>query len=436
MAIFSSIFKEHHPLRQRMLKFGRFDDYYKPDENYTFWEHSLEAYNSEEYLESIEFLFKYLSFPNTKNFVYNHLDDKIAFHFFQGSKLISGSVTKAFVKASAKIAKVKELDVGFMRMLLESNFDLNFSRYCIDEEGDLSINFDSFLVDASPYKMFYGLKELATKADKLDDLLVDQYTVLEAVNNGHIFDLSEEAKNSKYQYFFQETQKLSELLDDSKGMLSKSHGGVSYLILSHLYTMDYLLRPEGFMMEAIERTHRFYFAEDGRTIEQKNAKLLQDLHILLKRPKSKYLKEFYTSVFTFSRLQEGSYKQLKDLISNELIHMDWYYENGYHKLAMAIPNYIAAYCLFYFEIGDPGRAFLSLYMEILAYDFVSQWEETPQYFKSGRLQAKVVKQELKSVLSEINLSTSLVKEKISELVFNDLPSFSKSYFTMLNSLYL
>jgi hypothetical protein len=434
MSIFPSIFKEHHPIRQRMLKFGRFNDSYKPDDNYLFWEQALELFNNEKYLDSIESVFKYLSIPKEQNFSYTRLDDQIKFTFYQGSKLVSGLVSAPLIKASAKIAKVIKLDVGFMRMLLESNYDLNFARYCIDEDGDLSINFDSFLVDASPFKMYYGLKELALKADKLDDILVDQYSELDSINTGHIRNTSESIKNKKYQYFFQETRKLVDLLGASSESLSNSHGGVSYLVLSHLYTLDYLLRPEGFLMEAIERIHRLFFAEDGRPIEQKNAKLLQGLEALLDRSEEQYIREFYTSIFTFGRLQEGSYRHLKDLISKELIHMDWYYKNNFNELALAIPKYIAAYCLFYFEIGDPGRAFLSLYMEIIEYDFVSEWNETPSFYIGNRLQGKVIKQELKSIFGSYSFSGKFVKEKLGVLVFDDVPSFSKSYFSMLNTL--
>lgn len=434
MSLFPSIFREKHPIRQRMLYFGRFNDNYKPDENYIFWQNALELNDELKYLESIEQVLKYLTIPETSNCSYIWADGQIHFTFYQGSKIISGVATNDFIKVSAKIARVLSLEVGFMQMLLTSNYDLNFSRFCIDGDGDLSINFDSFIQDASPFKVFYGLKELSVRADKLDDLLVDQYQVLDPINTGHVRQLPEELKTYKYEYFKQETERILEIITDSSDELSVSHGGLSYLVLSHLYSMDYLLRPEGFLMESIERIHRLFFAEDGRSFEQKNAKLLQSLRALLDRSSEQYKSEFYNSVFTFGRMQEGSYKNLRDVISNELIHMDWYYENGLYDYAMAIPKYIASYCLFYFEIGDPGRAFLSLYMEIICFDFVSYLDDIPSYFKKGELQHKVVKHELKQILNTYTFSAREINNKLDLLDFSDLPSFSKTYFSMLSQL--
>ena len=40
------------------------------------------------------------------------------------------------------------------------------------------MRFDSDIETANPSKLYYGLKELATKADKQDDLLVQDFTRL------------------------------------------------------------------------------------------------------------------------------------------------------------------------------------------------------------------------------------------------------------------
>ena len=77
------------------------------------------------------------------------------------------------VTIEAKIAKTDTLNIGFMRRLLERNFQLRYSRFALDEENNITIRFDTSVLDGSPYKLYYALKELTTNADKLDDLLID-----------------------------------------------------------------------------------------------------------------------------------------------------------------------------------------------------------------------------------------------------------------------
>ena len=61
-----------------------------------------------------------------------------------------------------------------MRRLVESNYVLEYSRYGLDDDDNLVIKFDTSALDASPYKLYYALKEVAANADKQDDLLLDE----------------------------------------------------------------------------------------------------------------------------------------------------------------------------------------------------------------------------------------------------------------------
>ena len=52
------------------------------------------------------------------------------------------------------------------------------------------MRFDSEIKTANPNKLYYGLKELATKADKQDDLLVEEFSLLEALDTEHIIPIT------------------------------------------------------------------------------------------------------------------------------------------------------------------------------------------------------------------------------------------------------
>jgi len=73
-----------------------------------------------------------------------------------------------------------------MRRLLEMNFSLFYTRSAMDENNTLCLVFDSEVSAASPNKLYYGMRELATKADRLDDMLLADFSNLKPVGIEHI----------------------------------------------------------------------------------------------------------------------------------------------------------------------------------------------------------------------------------------------------------
>ena len=90
--------------------------------------------------------------------------------------------------------------VPVMRRLLEMNFTLYYSRYAINEDK-IYMLFESDIITANPSKLYYGLKELATKTDKQDDLLVQDFTSLQPLDTDHVIPIPEEEKEIKFRYF-------------------------------------------------------------------------------------------------------------------------------------------------------------------------------------------------------------------------------------------
>ena len=90
------------------------------------------------------------------------------FHFYQGSKIVRGHYDAEHLEAEITLAKMPTPNVPVMRRLLEMNFNLYYSCYALDN-GRLCMRFDSDIETANPSKLYYGLKELATKGDKQDE---------------------------------------------------------------------------------------------------------------------------------------------------------------------------------------------------------------------------------------------------------------------------
>ena len=157
---------------QPNIRFGRYSDSYKSKEQYTAWDESLDLFEQQSYLASFLSFFKYLRDVKENNVSFSEEKGVINFELIQGSQKIVGVADRKKVKAEAKIAITEDLNIGFMRRLMEENFKMRYSSFALDSDNDITIVFDTSILDASPYKLYYALKEVATKADKLDLSLI------------------------------------------------------------------------------------------------------------------------------------------------------------------------------------------------------------------------------------------------------------------------
>ena len=102
------------------------------------------------------------------------------------------------ISASANIAEFENLPVAIMRKLLEMNYSLDYCRFAINNNR-VVIKFDTFAEACPPARLYYALRELALRADKQDDLLINEFDVLKPFDY-HRIELPSEIKETKYKY--------------------------------------------------------------------------------------------------------------------------------------------------------------------------------------------------------------------------------------------
>jgi len=435
MGLFDRLFgqkEEAHP--QPDIRFGRYSDSYKSNKQYDAWDSALEMFEAEEYLKAYRLFFKYLKDEEIDNVITTEEKGEIHFEIYQGSKKIIGVANERKVKAEAKIAKSKELNIGFMRRLMEQNFSLKYSRFALDHDNNITIAFDTYVLDGSPYKLYYALKEVATNADKQDDLLLDEFTVLEPVGTGHLIALQQDEKTTKYNFIINQISRVIEQIETGKLKAEQYPGGIAYLLLNLIYKLDYLVVPEGFMMEALERSHRQYFAKDGRTTLQKNNSLQKEFQKLKERPKEEYFKEMYKVVSTFGITNPVNHDRLVGFIDGELQNMDWYFENKHYDIALAIPGYIVGFCLFNHSLPEPDKDFLLLYYKIMEQSYFQQLGFTLNLVDDDSFQEKAMKRAIKNIVNKHIDKYPNLNPDTSTLNYKSLPIFAKSYLMMVRNM--
>jgi hypothetical protein len=230
------------------------------------------------------------------------------------------------------------------------------------DEDRLNMRFDSDMNTATPNKLYYGLKELATKADKQDDLLVQNFSLLEKADIEHVEPLPDEEKTARYEFM----QKwLGETLEHVRSLdADKFAGGIAYLLLAVVYRIDYLISPEGPIMNELETVPDIYFKKDNRPTAEKNFEMIEALEKLKAKTKEEIFPFLFRSKHTFSIVTPQNYKTIVEAIKGAHQNMIWYRDNGYPSVANQIIEYGFSYCQYSYSVPRPLTELFQLFMQI------------------------------------------------------------------------
>lgn len=439
MKLFSRLFGVvSESAEQPDIRFGRYSDGYKNDANYDAWDEALTSFDASDFMGAYRAFFRYLRDETEDNVRWwDGSDGSIRFELYQGSKKITGFASQTQFKAEAKIARPEVLNVGFMRRLMEYNYNLKFSRFALDESDCITILFDTHTLDSSPYKLYYALKELATNADKQDDLLMEEFrSLLHSLESDHLLLLPDAERRVKYEFVCANVQSLLGYVAHGTLDAGQYPGGISYLLLDKVYRLDYLVSPQGYMMEALERMHRVYFEKDDKTPAQKNKELTREFSMLVARSEEEFGREFYRVPATFGITVPVNHDRIVGFIEAELSHADWYLAHGYEEVALAIPGYIVGFCLFNYSLPLPDRELFELYFQIVEADYFQGLGFELDYYNPAtkKFNPKAIRRAIDCVVAENKEQYPDLKPALRLLNFDSLPVFAYSFLRMIQGL--
>ena len=343
------------------IPFGRYSDNNKPLAKVTRWTDADNLFKEKKYTDSIDAFFEYLRDDSVQNIVYERNGAEGRFEFYQGSKIVRGNFTKEELKAEVTLARMPQPSVPVMRRLLEMNFNLYYSRFALENER-LCMRFDSEIETATPSKLYYGLKELAIKADKQDDLLVQDFSILETTDSDHITEIPVAEKEVKYEYL----QKwIGQTLDIIVPLdADKFSGGIAYTLLALIYRIDYLLTPEGKLLHDLEKIAAIYFKKDERPVVEKNRDMIEEFKKLQTRPKEEIFNNLFRSKYTFAIVAPQQYKAIAESIHNANQNMVWYRDNNHPFIATQISEYGISYSQYSYSLPRAITELFHLYMRV------------------------------------------------------------------------
>jgi hypothetical protein len=391
-----------HKNDQPDIPFGRYSDAHKSDEQQKLFDLSLECFEKGEHLAAYQYFFDFIrDETGGDNIQVREEEGVLHFEFWQGSRIITGTAGPEKVKAMSKVAKADDLNVGFLRRLMEANFNLKFSRFGLDPDNNLCILFDSKALDASPLKLLHALRELAIHADKQDDLLLDEFKTLAPAEIRNFGDIPATEKEVKYQFIQREIKAAFDAIDSGKPDPNQYPGTFAYLLLALAFKLDYLTKPEGFMMDILERIHGIYFAKNHLTPQVKVQHIRKEYQKLLDRPKEEFFKEMYRTRSTFGVNPAVPHGSLVSFIEGEIPNMEWPIQQGFLPLALAVPQYVVGFTLFHQAPPKPDRDLMHLFYQVTEVDFFRELGfSVPFVEQSGRLQKSAIIKEINRIVSK------------------------------------
>ena len=380
MSFFSKIFNNSEKSVDPEIQFGRFTDSYKEDEKYQCWDKSIDNFENEKYLTSYAMFFDFLAIDGQNNVQYTQSQGKISFTIYQGSKIIYGDADFARFRAEARIVKSPKPNLGLMRQLLEENFGLKYTRYSIDEENCICLKFDTYVEDGSPHKIYQALKELATQADRKDDVLIHNFEELIPINFNHTRQISIQEKKVKFDFFTSNVRKVLHEIDHGKLNTFLYPGGISYLLLDFLYKIDFLIKPEGTLMEVVRACNELYFTDNMTSVHDKNKEMIRKVRQLEKTSFDEFEKELYEVNSTFGMSMPEGHQRLAEIIDAQMNDFDWYYQNKYYNYAKAICGYVVGFSLYSYSLPGPSKDLLILYYRIFTTIILLLWDSAMFFY--------------------------------------------------------
>jgi hypothetical protein len=177
----------------------------------------------------------------------------------------------------------------------------------------------------------------------------------------------------------------------------KYPGAMSYHLLSFIYKTDFLIKPEGFIMESIKKVHDIHLS-GYNNIHEKNAQMLKTIQSLVPVTYDLFEKEIYKVISTFGEAAPADLAKIEEIIDLQYEEALWYHTQGHKSSALAIWDYVAGMIVYNYALPKPLEELFIIYFQVRENTFfVHLGFESFYRKKKNQIHLKSVIQEIKNV---------------------------------------
>ncbi len=415
------------------IVFGRYSDNNKTVKQVNRWTEADNLFKDRQYQQSIDAFFEYLRDDHVRNVETDRKGEILNFTIYQGSKVVRGICNNERLSAEVMLARMPEPSIPVMRRLLEQNYLLYYSRYTLDN-NKICMRFDSEIETANPNKLYYGLKELATKADKQDDLLVQDFASLEQIDTDHVAQLPDREKQVKLDYFRNFIKGTVEYIDTLDK--DKLAGGISYMLLALGYRIDYLIAPEGKLLQEMEKVISIYFSKEERSAQEKNHLMTEAFRKMLDKKDQDILPYLFRSTSTFSIVTPQPHNVIAEALNTAIQNMLWYRDNKYPEIARQIMEYGISYCQYSYSLPKPMSLLVQMFMEINYPDYFMHLDFKGKLYDpaANQFEKQEIEDHAEQIISAWTEKYPSLVWKASNIRYDNIISFNQSFLNEIQGL--
>ncbi len=417
------------------MRFGRYSDNNKSLEKTKSWYRSEDTFKEKKYAESFAAVFDYLRDDAEDNVRFKPDGNRFTFEVEQGSKTIRGECDGESIVARVPLARMTTPTTAVMRRLLDINYNLFYCHSAMDEQNTLYFVFDSEVPSASPNKMYYALREMATKADRLDDMLLEDFSTLIETGTEHIRKLDTAELDVKYKYFrkwIEDT--MAKAVDLNADSFS---GSIAYLYLTLIYRIEFLITPNGKLMSTMEKISGLYWnKKDELPLVERNQMMKEALLKLLDISREEFAASVYQTKASFAITNPPFWDKLREYIVNANKDSAWYIDNKYPELALIISEYGMVYNQFIHSMPRVMNDLTTIYMAAMHADYFEELGmKEPFYDKTDdKLNKQAIERAMSDAIKRYKNKYADMNWDNNKIKYNSLYDFSVSFSDQLANL--
>ncbi len=409
------------------IKFGRFSEPAETEELYNLRISADELFDQGKYLDSYIIYFNYLQElggPAVLLDIDSSTGD-LTFKLLQGSKIVSGVISDLEVRAQSVVAKFSKVDITLLRFLLGKNCDLAYSKFSISGDS-IIINQLCPIKDMSPEAFSDMLSEIAIASDGLDEMIEAEFPNIIPVDYENTIALPKNEVKTKIDFL---RLWISQMISTTENLENETLK--TYVILSCIFKILYLISPEGLLLSYFRRILSMYSGneENDYLRAEINYKMNEKLNEIGEKSDSELEKSLFKTYTVFPETEYQKFSEMAEDINSLLQLPVNCIKQRQKKLIVPICEYIVGIHLYQHGMPEAAKELLMLFFRSLNSDFFtslgfdnSLYDDTTSQFLKGR-----IIQEIENINRKYSVIYPQFSFDFSELDFSSKEDFAYTF---------
>ncbi|MBR4441049.1 MAG: hypothetical protein IKS00_05805, partial [Bacteroidales bacterium] len=410
------------------IKFGRFAEPEETDEMAAVRNAADKLYKEGDFLGAYVSFFEYMRMQGgpAVEIVFNEDTQMLHFDIIQGSKIVKGAITAGEVFTWADIATFDTLDVALMRSLLTQNTNFAYCKFAV-YDNIISLMQRCPIKDMSPGAFNEMLSEIAITSDSVDDVLVEQFPNLHAINTENIISLPESEISAKIKF-------LHEWIHDAQQQVQTTVDDPTrtYIILTAIFKILYLISPEGSLLHHFRQIYSIYangYNPEERNSPEINHKMLTELEDIDKKSDNELKSSIYKVRAVFPEISYMAFAEMAESLNSHFVLIDTCIDSGRYDLVQTMCEYAAGLNHVHHGMPSAAQDLLLIFWRVLNQDYFNALGFDDEFISphSQTLAAIKISKEIDETIKKYTKVYPNLSFNTANLDFGTIPGFAYTF---------